>query len=165
MSQPLISEELTKLFQAIVDEPTGKLSELAKVAGLNLSEDYIGADLSGEDLSRDNLSHANLSGANLHNANLRETNLNRANLSGANLSGANLYKTNFNRANLQDADLSNTDLSVATWSNTKWIDKNRDTNLENKEALDMFNFSESSRNRFKMNLTRLIFRLFPETSG
>ncbi|MEC4816774.1 MAG: pentapeptide repeat-containing protein [Scytonema sp. PMC 1069.18] len=113
MTQPIIPEELTKLFQAIDEEPTGKLSELARIAGLNLAEDYIGADLSGEDLSRDNLSHADLSGANLHNANLRETNLTGAILNSANLQGADLRNADLSNANLSDADLSSANLSNA----------------------------------------------------
>ena len=67
MTQPLSPEELGDLFQAIDNSPTGKLSELAMIAGLSLAEDYIGADLSGADLSGDNLGSADLSGANLSN--------------------------------------------------------------------------------------------------
>ena len=90
MTQPLSTEvlspeELGDLFQAIDNEPTGKLSELAKIAGLSLAEDYIGADLSDADLSKDNLSGANLSGADLSGANLSGANLIGADLSGANL--------------------------------------------------------------------------------
>jgi hypothetical protein len=129
MTQPLTPEELTQLFQIIEGEPTGKLSELAKVAGLNLAEDYIGADLSGEDLSEDNLNHANLSDANLScanlsksnlssailsNANLSNANLSSADLSNANLSGANLFHANLDNTNLSNANLSNANLTAAS---------------------------------------------------
>ncbi|RCJ26184.1 hypothetical protein A6770_26600 [Nostoc minutum NIES-26] len=113
MTQPLSPEKLAELFQAIDNQPTGKLSELARIAGLNLAEDYIGADLSGEDLSEDNLSGANLSGANLSGANLSGANLSGANLSGANLSGANLSGANLSGITLCGADLREANLTEA----------------------------------------------------
>ena len=132
MTQPLSPEEIGKLFQAIDNQPTEKLSELAKLAELDLAEDYIGADLSDEDLSGDNLtginlsnanlsntnlSHANLSGANLSEANLCDANLNSVSLTNANLSGANLSGVNLSNANLFCANLSSTNLSHANLSN------------------------------------------------
>ncbi|KYC43485.1 hypothetical protein WA1_10490 [Scytonema hofmannii PCC 7110] len=113
MTQPLTPEELTQLFQTIEGESTGKLSELAKVAGLNLAQDYIGADLSSEDLSEDNLSNANFRDANLSHANLSESDLNSAVLSNANLHDADLSNANLSNANLSYADLSSANLSGA----------------------------------------------------
>jgi len=106
--RPSQDPDLQLKLHEILSSPTHKLSELAKIAGLNLAEDYIGADLSGANLSDDNLSGANLqksdlsganlSGANLSHANLSHANLSHANLSGANLSGANLSGANFEKA-------------------------------------------------------------------
>lgn len=105
MKNPLTPEELGALFQEIESEPTGKLSELAKVAGLNLAEDYVGVDLSEDDLSEDDLSGADFSFSNLRNVNLKDTNLTNSNLSGANLSRANLSGANLSGANLSGANL------------------------------------------------------------
>ena len=116
MTQPLSPEEIGKLFQAIDNQPTGRLSELAKLAGLNLAEDYIGADLSGEDLSGDNLSDANLSNADLSNANLSNTDLSYVNLTDANLSNTNLSHANLNNADLSNVNLSNANLFSTTLS-------------------------------------------------
>ncbi|MGD1703954.1 pentapeptide repeat-containing protein [Dapis sp. BLCC M229] len=116
MNSPLTPEELGALFQEIESEPTHKLSELAKVAGLNLAEDYVGIDLSGDDLSEDDLSGANLSFSNLRNVNLKDTNLTNSNLSGADLSAANLSAANLSGADLSGADLSAADLSAADLS-------------------------------------------------
>ena len=83
MTEPLSPEELGELFQEIDNKSTGKLSELANIAGLSLAEDYIGADLSGEDLSKDNLRRANFEDGNLSDTNLSNSNLSEANLIGA----------------------------------------------------------------------------------
>jgi len=108
MTQPLSPKELGELFQAIDAETTGKLSELAKVAGLSLAEDLAGEDFSGADLSEEDLSGINLSGANLS-----KTNLTRVNLSGANLQGANLREAVLKDVDLSNADLRNADLTGA----------------------------------------------------
>jgi uncharacterized protein YjbI with pentapeptide repeats/predicted transcriptional regulator len=111
MIKPLTSEELGILFQEIEFEPTGKLSELAKVAGLNLAVDYVGVDLSGENLSEDDLAGVNFSGSNLSNVNFKNTKLTNSNLSMAILIDA----------NLQGADLSGSDLSYANLSGVNFI--------------------------------------------
>lgn len=114
MTEPLSPEQLGDLFQAIDNEPTGKLSKLAEVAGLNLAEDYIGVDLSGEDLSNDDkLINVNLSGSNLSGANLSGSNLSGANLSGSNLEKSKLFKSDLSRANLRDANLIKADFTQA----------------------------------------------------
>ena len=129
MIKPLTPEELGILFQEIEFEPTGKLSELAKVAGLNLAVDYVGVDLSGDNLSEDDLAGVNFSGSNLSNVNFKNTkltNLQGADLSGsdlsyANLSGVNFIATklkgaNFCGANLSDANLVGVDFKEADFS-------------------------------------------------
>ncbi|NEQ36758.1 MAG: pentapeptide repeat-containing protein [Okeania sp. SIO3I5] len=123
MKNPLTPKELGALFQKIESEPTGKLSELAKVAGLSLAEDYVGVDLSEDDLSEDDLSGADFSFSNLRNVNLKDTNLTNSNLREANLSGANLMRANLTGANLSDSDLSfsnlkNVNLKGANLTNT-----------------------------------------------
>ncbi|MEH2226646.1 pentapeptide repeat-containing protein [Nostoc sp.] len=102
---------LPNLLQELVQTQTNKFSEIVEIAGLNLTEDFVGIDLSGEDLSNDNLSAANLSSADLSNTNLLFTNLSGANLSGADLSGANLRNANLSDANLSDANLTDANLS------------------------------------------------------
>lgn len=122
MNKLLSPEKFAALLQAIDDEPTGKLSELARVARLNLAEDYIGADLSGEDLSEDDLQGINLSRADLSGANLS-----RSDLSGANLRGANLRGAVLKDADLTNADLSGADLTHADLTNTILIGTLLDT--------------------------------------
>lgn len=95
MNEPLSPEEIGKIFRAIDNEPTRKLSELSKIAGLSLAEDYIGADLSEEDLSQDDLRNANFKDANLSKSNLSYSNLSGANLDGADLDGAIVKNTIF----------------------------------------------------------------------
>ncbi|MEH2179935.1 pentapeptide repeat-containing protein [Nostoc sp.] len=104
-------KSLPNLLQELVKAQTNKFSEIVQIAGLNLTEDFVGVDLSGEDLSNDNLSAANLSSADLSNTNLLFTNLSGANLSGADLSGANLRNANLSDANLSDANLTDANLS------------------------------------------------------
>ena len=116
MIKPLTPEELGILFQEIEFEPTGKLSELAKVAGLNLAVDYVGVDLSGENLSEDDLAGVNFSGSNLSNVNFKNTKLTNSNLSMAILIDANLQGANLSGADLSGADLSGADLSGADLS-------------------------------------------------
>ncbi len=113
MKKPLTPEEIGALFQEIESEATGKLSELAKVAELNLAEDYVGIDLSNEDLSEDDLSGANFSYSNLRNVNLKGTNLTKSNLTGADLTGADLTGANLTGADLTGANLTGANLTGA----------------------------------------------------
>ena len=85
MSNEVFRLEVQDLIQRIRRSETKDFFELAKIAGLDTAEDFVGTDLSGV-----NLSGANLSGINLRSANLFSANLVGANLVGANLSGANL---------------------------------------------------------------------------
>ena len=87
-----MNEEFVRKVELLIEQvenaETEKLSELAKIADLNLDKDLVGVDLSGEDLSNDDLRNANLRNANLRNANLRNANLSDANLSGATVANA-----------------------------------------------------------------------------
>ena len=82
-----MNEEFVRKVELLIEQvenaETEKLSELAKIADLNLDKDLVGVDLSGEDLSNDDLRNANLRNANLRNANLSD-----ANLSGATVANA-----------------------------------------------------------------------------
>ncbi|MEH2246322.1 pentapeptide repeat-containing protein [Nostoc sp.] len=138
---------LPDLLQELAQNQTNKFSEIVQIAGLNLTEDFIGIDLSGEDLSDDNLSAANLSFADLSNTNLLFTNLSGANLSGANLSGANLRNANLSDANLSDANLTDANLSGVNLKGAILSDANlnganlrnanlADANLENANLTD-----------------------------
>lgn len=148
---------LPDLLQELVQTQTNKFSEIVQIAGLNLTEDFVGVDLSGEDLSEDNLSKANLSFADLSETNLRCTNLSGANLSGANLSGANLRNANLSGANLSDANLTDANLSGVDLKGAILSDANlnganlrkadlTDANLENANLTDA-NLSETSLNK------------------
>ena len=150
MTQPLSPKELGELFQAIDAETTGKLSELAKVAGLSLAEDLAGEDFSGADLSEDDLSGINLSGANLS-----KTNLTRVNLSGANLQGANLRE-----AVLRDVDLSNADLRNADLTDAVVLGVNlKGANLKGSNLEKMISApSELSANK-KINILKLVLAI------
>ena len=106
MNYDLTPEDMGILFEAINNEPSNKLSEIARVARLDLTNDYVGADLSNEDLSNDNLTNINLSFANLEN-----TNFSNSILVNANFSGANLNNTCFTNANLEGAIFKDCDLS------------------------------------------------------
>jgi uncharacterized protein YjbI with pentapeptide repeats/CRP-like cAMP-binding protein len=107
------SEEWSKLVEQISQANTAPLSELARIAGLRLEHDYVGADLSGEDLSNDDLINVNFDGANLSHVDLSGTNLQGAKLSYANLFHAKLYGVDLERAQLNYADLSNARLTRA----------------------------------------------------
>jgi|GEM_PF-304600 len=141
-----LSEDFKHTVQQILAAETQKFSELTKISGLSLAEDFVGIELSGEDLSDDmligvnfshanlsnanlsctemssaNLSHADLSNADLKNIALSDVNLSNANLShadlmGADLRGANLTEANFNQANLRAADLREANLSNAVFT-------------------------------------------------
>jgi uncharacterized protein YjbI with pentapeptide repeats len=113
--------EKVRIFKHIVSEYTS-LPESLIEAGLDPSEDLIGADLSkmsliGADLSGFNLSGANLSEADLRSAFLDRTNLNGANLSNARLERARLRGVVLSNALLYRASLVHTSLRIANLSN------------------------------------------------
>jgi uncharacterized protein YjbI with pentapeptide repeats len=129
---PQAQEELKQLIQQIYTAKTDEITELAKLARLNLKTDLAGGNLlatnlSGLDLNGANLKAANLRGADLTDADLSEANLSYANLRGADLSGtylenadlsyADLHRASLALANLMGADLSNANLQEANLSN------------------------------------------------
>ena len=116
MDKEKFAQELEAMVKQIENAETEKLSELAKIAGLDLTKDFVGVDLSDENLSGDNLYRANLEGANLKGANLEGANLEDANLKDANLEGANLKDANLEGANLKDANFKDANLYRAILS-------------------------------------------------
>ncbi|MBD2415836.1 hypothetical protein FACHB389_32735 [Nostoc calcicola FACHB-389] len=130
MDEPILPKKLVDILQTIDNMPDAKLSELAKVAELDLAEDYVGADLSGEDISGDSLREANFSDVNFSNTNLSHTDLSIANLSCANLTGAKLINANLNGAELIKTNFTNADLSGADLIGTDFSNANlNDANL------------------------------------
>lgn len=135
MNEPILPENLVGILKKIDSQTDAKLSELARLAELDLAEDYVGADLSGEDLSKDSLREANFSDVNFSNANLSHTdlteaNLSRANLTGAKLTGAKLINANLTGAELVETDFMNADLSGADLIGTDFSNANlNDANL------------------------------------
>jgi acylphosphatase len=87
-----------------IEEDDYKLQLIERIiAGEDLGNDLVGADLSGAFLSRAKLWGANLWRANLRGANLWGANLEGADLWGADLEGANLERANLRGANLEEA--------------------------------------------------------------
>ena len=85
MDEEKFAQDFETMLEQIDNAETEKLSELAEIAGLDLTKDFVGVDLSYENLSSDNLSRANLKSVILISANLFGINLSRANLESANL--------------------------------------------------------------------------------
>jgi uncharacterized protein YjbI with pentapeptide repeats len=98
MSDKAFLSEATDLIERITKAETSNFLEIAEIAGLNLTEDLAGANLSGFDLK-----NAELRDADLTDANLSHADLSGANLRGANLSGANLSSVNLNGAVVEEA--------------------------------------------------------------
>ncbi|MDJ0901486.1 MAG: pentapeptide repeat-containing protein [Xenococcus sp. MO_188.B8] len=120
MDEERFDREIEAAIEQIENAETKKLSELAKIAGLDLKRDFVGVDLSDEDLSNDLLSGADLSGANLSGADLSDANLSDANLSDANLSDADLSDADLSDVNLSGANLRNTIINEETKLDDKW---------------------------------------------
>lgn len=144
---PTVPPEINTVIHQVIAAKTDNFIDLAKIAQLNPTEDFYGANLIGidlaeKDLSGVNFSRVNLRGADLSDADLTEANLSNANLGGADLSGAllsdanlagadlhkcsvalaNLSGANLNKANLQEANLSNANLSDADLSDANFKD-------------------------------------------
>ena len=107
--------ELKDSIQRLAEAKTEDFATLVKIAGLDLKQDFVEADLSETDLRGIDLSNADLSGADLSkaklerailvNANLENATLKNANLRSADLKGANLINANLKDTNLENADL------------------------------------------------------------
>lgn len=113
-------EKLTQILSA----ETMDLLELARMAGLNPSIDFVGADLSNVNLEGADLQEFNLTAVNLSHANLSHTNLSYANLSHSDLRFANLQETkltatNFNHADLRGVEWGNSDRASARFYGAK----------------------------------------------
>ncbi len=119
---------LQNLIEQIYQADLQDLTELAKIADLNLKIDlaggnFLGAILNGVELSGANLSRSNFRGAILTDADLSEANLSDVNFRGADLSGAylesaNLRNADFQKSSLALATLISTDLSHANLQDT-----------------------------------------------
>lgn len=155
-----VKQQIHDLVQRVVKAEGVGLPELAEIAGLNLLEDYAGADLNTIDLSGvalsdgnfkgTNFTGANLSGADLSGANLSGANLSGADLSGANLSGAELFyailsQANLSGANLSGANLNEVDLREANLSDAKLI----------RSLLDSANLSHACLKNARLSRTNL----------
>ena len=88
-------QRLRELIQQIVEAETDDFFELAKIAGLNPSQDFSTANLSGLDLRSAQLSGANFIATNLSQANLANANLAEASLINANLGWCNADQCQF----------------------------------------------------------------------
>ena len=102
------------------------------IAGEDLGNDLVGADLSGAFLSRAILEGANLVEADLRRADLGEANLERAYLEGANLRGAYLGEADLRGADLRRADLVKANLMEANLEGANLVE----ANLENATVKD-----------------------------
>jgi len=119
-----MASEFEEKLRQILSAETTDLLELAKIAGLNPSKDFIGADLSnvnleGADLQEFNLTYANLSHANLNHANLSYANFSHSDLRCANLQKTKLTATNFNYADLRGVDWGNSNRASASFYGAK----------------------------------------------
>ena len=130
MDQENFAQDLEAMVKQIENSDTEKLSELAKITGLDLAKEFVSVDFNGENLRSPNLTDAdlqkaNLSGADLFGADLTGADLQKANLSGAYLTGADLtdaklQKANLTGANLMGADLTGTILNRVKVENTEF---------------------------------------------
>jgi large subunit ribosomal protein L4 len=75
-------KSFNETLKAILDSEHHDLLELAQIAGLDISKDFEGANLSGVDLANANLSNFNLKNSNLSDSILRGVNLENANVRG-----------------------------------------------------------------------------------
>ena len=82
MAEPASFKQLQAAIENVLDSETDDIKVLAEALGLNISQDFSGADLKGVDLSGHDLSQANFEDSDLSGANLRDVNLSYANLRG-----------------------------------------------------------------------------------
>lgn len=128
-------QKLQDLIQQVVEAETQDFSELVKIAGLNLTEDFAGSDLSFTQLNGGDLSGANLSDANLRDANLYSANLSDAKLICANLNSANLSYANLSGANLDGANLSNAKVKKARFGWNSGLSEDMKLDLKQRGAI------------------------------
>lgn len=149
----------------ILAAKTDSFAELAKIANLNLAEDFAGANLlgtslNGVDFSNAKLDRSNFRGANLNdadfsdaslqnakfsgadlsgaflgNADLQDADLYKASLALANLSGANLYGANLLEVNLTSANFSGANVESARFGNNAGLSEEMQANLQQRGAI------------------------------
>lgn len=162
---PQPEAELQEIVDRIIGAKTDNFAELAKIANLNLAEDFGGANLRGTTLSAVDFSDANLdranfrgadlsdadfsdanlqnakfggadlSGAFLGNADLKGADLHRASLALANLSGANLCGANLVEVNLINANLSGANVESAQFGNNSGLSEEMQVSLQQRGAI------------------------------
>lgn len=162
---PQPEAELQEMVDRIIGAKTDNFAELAKIANLNLAEDFGGANLRGTTLSAVDFSDANLdranfrgadlsdadfsdanlqnakfggadlSGAFLGNADLKGADLHRASLALANLSGANLCGANLVEVNLINANLSGANVDSAQFGNNSGLSEEMQVSLQQRGAI------------------------------
>jgi len=162
---PQAESELQEIVDRIIGAKTDNFAELAKIANLNLAEDFGGANLRGTTLSAVDFSSANLdranfrgadlsdadfsdanlqnakfggadlSGAFLGNADLKGADLHRASLALANLSGANLCGANLVEVNLINANLSGANVESAQFGNNSGLSEEMQVSLQQRGAI------------------------------
>ena len=89
MDQENFAQDLEAMVKQIENSDTEKLSELAKITGLDLAKEFVSVDFNGE---------------NLRSPNLTDADLQKANLTGANLMGADLTGTILNRVKVENTE-------------------------------------------------------------
>ena len=113
MDQENFAQDLEAMVKQIENSDIEKLSELAKITGLDSAKEFVSVDFNGENLRSPNLTDANLTGADLTGADLQKANLTGAYLHLADLTGADLQKANLTGAKLTGADLTDAKLQKA----------------------------------------------------
>lgn len=110
---PQAESQLQEKVDRIIAAKTDNFAELAKIANLNLSEDFAGANLLGTTLTGVDFSSAKLDRANFRGADLSDTDFSEASLQNAKFSGADLSGAFLGNADLQAADLYKASLALA----------------------------------------------------
>lgn len=149
--------------QKIINAKNNDFVKLMNLANLDLTRDFINADLQGVDLHDAKLEEANFEGADLRGADLKRANLKSANFEGANLKcanfeGANLEGTNLKgtspkEANFKDANLKNANIFNVNFENTNLEGANFSGTIKyiikGKRILVPTDNSENSREAFR----------------
>jgi Pentapeptide repeats (8 copies) len=104
--------KLKQEIDEIAHSKSDNLADLAKLAKLDLSQDFAGANLLATNLSGIDFSGANLERVNLRGSDLTDADLSESNLRGAKLGGADLSGGYLENADLREADLHRASLAV-----------------------------------------------------
>jgi uncharacterized protein YjbI with pentapeptide repeats len=129
---PQTETQLQEKIDRILAAKTDSFAELAKIANLNLADDFAGANLLGTSLNGVDFSSAKLDRANFRGAVLTDADFSDASLQNAKFSGADLSGAFLGNADLQDADLYKASLALANLSGANLYGANLiDVNLTN----------------------------------